>query len=265
MKHTLAPAATVVAVALLLQGGAAVNATRFAPAPSSSGSKQQATGLYATGPGLSIPGLADALTTEEPSPRSTLAPSPSGLFRPAATAQADPGSSERPDGDGGDFDEGGGSGEAESPPVAVATPARGAIISAFVRVSSQRVAPGDDLRYRYIARNTGNKTFRGDLTVTTHTPAGTFRCSSDLGGNCVVPGDYSDGSKEPNETHVNPEAHTASVRIRPGEKAVLYILRVQVSQTAAPDLVLHNHAHIQSGPDGNGPKTIDAPAVRVSE
>jgi hypothetical protein len=251
MKGIWMPPVTVVAAALVLQAGATFVAPRFAPAPPEVGSNASGAGLLRSGPGLSIPGLASALGTS-PSPSSSLAPTQTERRSPtrvlAAASDGDPDPDPQP--------------QPESSPIATPDDPIGARLRAFVGVSSKRVPPGGNLRYVYVAKNTGERTFRGNLTLTTHAPAGTFRCSSDLGGACVVPGDYSGGSKQPNDSHVNPEAVTKHVTIRPGEKQVLFRMRVQVSQAAADGLELHNHAHV----DGEGnkpPTTIDAPVVRV--
>lgn len=248
MKTVLMPSVTVVAVALVLQAAATALAPRFAPAPPEVGSGDPGAALLRSGPGLTIPGLASALRTAPPASSSSLKPVSSRRPVPTAVLASSL-----------DHDE---DVDPTSSPIGEDAP-EGAALRAFVAVNARRVAPGGTLRYIYVAKNTGEQTFRGDLTLTTHTPAGTFRCSSDLGGTCLVPGDYSGGSKQPNESHVNPEALTKRVKIRPGEKKVLFKMRVQVSQAAADDLVLYNHAHVD-GEGGKPPTTIDAPTVRVS-
>ena len=77
----------------------------------------------------------------------------------------------------------------------------------------------------------------------------------------MIPGDYSGGAKQPNESHVNPEPVTRDVTIRPGEERVLLRMTVRVSPGAADGLVLHNHAHVDA--QRKAPTTIDAPNVRV--
>ncbi len=251
MSSTLAPALTVVVAALVLQTGASVLAPKLAPSPRPVGLADDASSSFSSGPGLSIPGLARALRTTEPSPSSSFGPAPTSGRSEVLSAVSD------------DDDDEPESFESRSVSIPTATP--GVSIAAAVRVSAKNVAPGGELRYRYVATNTGNRRFNGTLTLTTHTPAGTLRCSSDLGGACLIPGDYDNGSRSPDEAHMNPEAVTKQVSIGAHRKAVLFVMRVQVSHAADPGLVLRNHSHIRGTQNGRGPITAEAPPVRVSE
>jgi hypothetical protein len=127
--------------------------------------------------------------------------------------------------------------------------------------TNRTVATADDeILYEVVVRNNAAGPYTASFFVTTHTPLGTFSCTTEPVDRCTIPGDYTGDSQASSDQHLNPPA-SQQTRIIPGlSERVVYTLHVRVAPGVPAGSRFVNHAHV-AVVGGSGSHTYAAPDV----